>query len=1098
MDELDPEAEETIFEAALQAATEYERERVLSQLCGDNRSLQQRIEALLEAYNHSDAFEPPSNQLGGLLKVFGSLEGQVLGNYQILERLGEGGMGEVYLARSQSPGRMMVALKVIKPGMDTRQVIARFELERRSLQRLDHPNIAKHLHSGVTDSGRAYFVMELVRGIPITTYCERHRLSVEQRLRLFVDLCSAVQHANANGLVHRDLTPNNLLVVHKEERPQVKVIDFGVAKALTAEPSCHSVFTGAVQWLGTPTYMSPEQAKWSSDVDVRSDVYSLGVLLFELLTGSTPLQIPAGDATDLDTLRKLIVEQAAPRPSDRVLAAPHLVEGRTSTGLSAKQLRELLRPKLDWIVLKALEKPKEQRYRSAGELADDVTAYLNRQPIKARPPGLARHLEAYLRHAVSSAWTPWLLSATAAAAVVFLFATLRQPLESDRPPVPDAPSRATLRSTASQAAVAEDVRKAARFLKIGDVDDARRTLAAVDEQGANSAIRFALGHLRRQSSSPTTQPAHTDLVLSADESPDGRYVASSDKGGEIIVWDQHEQREVRRWQAASSELTSLQYSPNGRWLAVAGKDKCLQVWRVSDWSLAFELYGHDNTINSLAWAPDSNRIATGDRGGDVRIWDTNTSQFHRPVERYPDVIDALKWSPSGKYLAVTCQPVGVQVLKTSDWQLHFDIADPTLDALALDYSPDEELIAAAGWGGRVIVADMRDGQLRSSVIAPAVSALAFGPADEIYLGTTQGELRVLQAYHGNRSWEETHHMKLPAENGYVRRIIYERGGKSIGVAVGNSVLWKNKEAILGHSWQQGRNATSIGCSSDLNCVFRLQEQRRLVLDKSDLQENEFPFSLPLHHAAPDYLPDRQLLCTAGRTGNRSMLFLYNLYERTVTRQFPLPVYVRHLAFCDAGEAVVLSSNEGHAYVWYLDTGYCPKLSGFDSTQDVLTAASRANESFLICAADSRTVQCRSIHSLKPIAQITTDAAVSVIRYSTRGDTVAICEMGRLSVWSADLSQRLWTVPLTTPHAPVPACCVCFSEDDTALAVLLEDGTVKLIDAELRSEVLSVATLNRPSHKNLWWLAFVRGDLVMGHAASEILSVIPGGDHVVSH
>jgi eukaryotic-like serine/threonine-protein kinase len=314
--------------------------------------------------------------------------GSTIGPYKLLQQLGEGGFGIVYMAEQEKPVRRTVAVKIIKPGMDTAQVIARFESERQALALMDHTNIARVLDAGATDSGHPYFVMELVRGVPITEFCDKNHLGPEQRLKLFIDVCHAIQHAHHKGVIHRDIKPSNVLVTLHDGVPVVKVIDFGVAKATVQKLTEKTLFTAYGQMLGTPAYMSPEQAEMSGlDIDTRSDVYSLGVLLYELLTGTTPIEAARLREAGYAEMQRLIREQDAPRPSTRFSKL-----GDTATivagnrGVDVKRLVQLLSGDLDWVVMKALDKDRNRRYDTPGGFADDVQRYLRREAIVARPP----------------------------------------------------------------------------------------------------------------------------------------------------------------------------------------------------------------------------------------------------------------------------------------------------------------------------------------------------------------------------------------------------------------------------------------------------------------------------------------------------------------------------------------------------------------------------------------------------------------------------------------------------------------------------------------------------------------------------------------
>ncbi len=335
--------------------------------------------------------------------------GSVIGRYKLLEKIGEGGFGVVYVAEQREPVKRRVALKIIKLGMDTRQVVARFEAERQALAMMDHANIAKVFDAGATDAGRPYFVMELVRGLKITDYCDQHNLPARERLNLFIQVCQALQHAHQKGIIHRDIKPSNVLVTVNDGVPVPKVIDFGIAKATQGELTDKTVYTQFQQFIGTPAYMSPEQAEMTSlDIDTRSDIYALGVLLYELLTGKTPFEQKDLLKAGLDGMRRMIREQEPLRPSTRVSSLHD--DERTTTakrrGLEAPKLVSLLRGDLDWIVMKCLEKDRTRRYETANGVAMDVHRYLNHEPVvAARPSALYTFQKFSRRHRAALATT---------------------------------------------------------------------------------------------------------------------------------------------------------------------------------------------------------------------------------------------------------------------------------------------------------------------------------------------------------------------------------------------------------------------------------------------------------------------------------------------------------------------------------------------------------------------------------------------------------------------------------------------------------------------------------------------------------------------
>jgi serine/threonine protein kinase len=389
-----PDADIAVFTEALRLPPE-ERNRYLDKACKGDDEFRRRVEALLEAYEQSGDFlgRPAAERPARAPQVLAGAEkpGDRIGRYKLLQQIGEGGCGVVYMAAQEKPVRRRVALKIIKPGMDTKNVIGRFEAERQALALMNHPNIAKVFDAGATEAGRPYFVMELVRGVKITEYCNQHSLTTEDRLKLFVQVCQAVQHAHQRGIIHRDIKPSNILVTQSLEGVAMPmVIDFGVAKATTNQRlTDKTVFTAFEMLIGTPAYMSPEQATLSSvDVDTRTDIYSLGVLLYELLTSSTPFETEELLKAGLDEIRRVIREQEPLRPSTRLskMARADLTKVAQQRQSEPPRLIHIVRGDLDWIAMKAMEKDRTRRYETANDLALDVKRFLENEPVSARPP----------------------------------------------------------------------------------------------------------------------------------------------------------------------------------------------------------------------------------------------------------------------------------------------------------------------------------------------------------------------------------------------------------------------------------------------------------------------------------------------------------------------------------------------------------------------------------------------------------------------------------------------------------------------------------------------------------------------------------------
>ncbi len=757
---MNPTREEALFAAALEQAPA-ERAAFLKGACLGDDALRKRVQGLLAAHDatanllHTAAGTAPTIKLD-LADAPDEAVGQTLGRYKLLERVGEGGCGVVYVAEQTEPVRRRVALKVIKLGMDTKQVVARFEAERQALAMMNHPNIAKVLDAGTTEQGRPFFVMELVRGIPITSYCDQANLTTKERLDLFIKVCQAIQHAHQKGIIHRDIKPSNILVTLHDGVPVPKVIDFGIAKATEGRLTDNTVYTQLHQFIGTPAYMSPEQAEMSGlDIDTRSDIYSLGVLLYELLAGSTPFDAKELMSLGIDAMRKTIREKEPQRPSTRLatLGVDQFTTTAKRRSADTSKLLHQLKGDLDWIVMKCLEKDRQRRYETANGLAADLKRHLNNEPVVARPPSTAyRFQKAFRRNKL--AFTA--ATAVAAALLVGISASVWQAARATKAKIQADASRQAAQASEQKAVAAQ-----ANEAKLREQADAARQQAqaaelaaqrqayASDMNGVQAALaNDNLGRARELLDRHRPAPGEVDL-----RGWEWRYLWQFCRSDATAVLKEPN----------DNSIISLAVSSDGQWLAAGG----LFAGELSVLNLATKEKikvpaGVGNV--RVAFSPRAPLLAIGidsrERGlgqgaanapaGRVLLWDATTRKIVREISLAGECY-AVAFSSDGQTLAV------VDIGRESTISL-WRVADGTtvsswpgsagFSSHNTRFATTPDLSFAAfqrsdGSGNPTIrVIDLKTGQERGVIDpGPGVAGLALSP-DGAMLATTPASLAV--------------------------------------------------------------------------------------------------------------------------------------------------------------------------------------------------------------------------------------------------------------------------------------------------------------------------------------------------------------------
>ena len=862
-----------IFNEAAEIADSAERAAFLAKACGGDAELRGKVEELLAAH---EAMGETSGFLSGATKeITAGVGAEKVGRYKLLQKIGEGGWGIVFMAEQTEPVRRRVALKIIKPGMDTRSVLARFEAERQALAMMDHPHIARVFDAGATENGHPYFVMELVRGIKITEYCDRNRLPTAERLQLFILVCQAVQHAHQKGIIHRDIKPSNILVASDDGRPVPKVIDFGVAKAASdVQLTDKTLFTRFEMFVGTPAYVSPEQAEFSAQgVDTRTDIYALGVLLYELLTGHTPFDSETLLHAGVDAMRRTIREQEPQRPSTRLR---HLARETVETIAAQRQSEQrkliaLVRGDLDWIVLKALEKDRTRRYEAANGLALDVRRFLDHEPVAARPPSARYTFVKWTRRNRGAFF------ASAAVVMALLLGVIVSAWQAIRATRAEREQRALFtkaeaaRSEATEArnealvrAYAADMKAVSIAIADGNLGQANALLDRyISPAGERDVRGFEWGILRsRAVGDEIASFEHTGISAGVALAPDGAWVAAGVKFGDVRVWETATGRLLHTFPALKKRepRCGVAVSPDGALLAYLSDDS-IWVRGTAQWEVRREIPARANLV---AFAPDGRLVWGSERGLHFVNAQTFSDDFEMP-DRAVSLSAVISFTADAAKLCVRAEADVFEIWdvaeKTRRTRLEFDRFCTAV------ISPDGRFVALGTSAGQLHLWDIAAEKAVAKAEAHATWLLgAAFTADSRRLATAGGDQSV-------RMWDLTAPEPLTADIGRWRghwnevwAIEFSRdgkrfvtGGKDAKVKLWNAAPPTRRviETAIAGSAENG------GFSTD-SALFRIRQpdriQFRRVADGALAGEWALPEEYRKQHG--HYFGDGILFCTA--------------------------------------------------------------------------------------------------------------------------------------------------------------------------------------------------------------------------------------------
>jgi WD40 repeat protein/serine/threonine protein kinase len=1051
---------EQLFNAAAELKNPVQRAAFLDAACGQNQQLRAEIEGLLRHDQAAGRFlvEPAAS----LCRPVAEGPGAIIGPYKLLQQIGEGGFGVVFMAEQTRPVQRKVALKILKPGMDTSQVVARFEAERQALALMDHPNIAKVLDAGPTESGRPYFVMELVKGVPITHFCDDNRLTPRERLELFIPVCQAIQHAHQKGIIHRDLKPSNVLVALYDDQMVPKVIDFGVAKAISQKLTERTLFTAFGSFIGTLQYMSPEQAKLNAlDIDTRSDIYALGVLLYELLTGSTPLEDERLKQTAVDELLRIIREEEPPKPSTRLShSGEALATISARRGTEPARMGQVLRGELDWIVMKALEKDRARRYETANGLAKDVERYLKDEPVEACPPTTGYKLRKFARKHQT------LLATAAGFVALLLFGATASTWQAVRATKAETVALVNEQKANANAVRAQDKEQEAnqqrneaqqqRDLAQRHRDEVRalndrlqRNLYASDmnlaqhawEAGGAALVRdllerhipgagetdlrdFEWHYLNRLCHAELLTLRHTDVASSVAFSPDGKFIASgSASGGDhgvggVKVWDAQTCRELLSFKLYENAIgvRSLAFSPDGKRLATAneGPRKPVIVW---DAQTGHELLSIPGGFKSVVFSPDGQRLASGFLPG-AKVWDAKTGRELLTLKAQRRSFCSVAFSPDGKCLAGGDAYGAMKVWDARTGQQLLSLKGHSGDVRSLVFSPDGKRLASASDDYTAMVWDAQTGQeiLSLKQAAGGVRRLAFSPDGKRLAGASFGN--------GVKVWDAQTGEELLAFSGHSDEVLglaFSPDGKRLASASADKTVkvWDAQTVQKPLTLQGGAKSLhdmAFSLSPDGKRLAGGKEDDK-ALKVWDTQTGQELLSLkgPLPWSpAVAFSPDGKRLAASN--------------QDWTTRQEQVKVW-------DAQTGQELRTLKGHAHgatgVAFSPDGKRLATGSWDNTVKVWDA--QTGQELLTLKGHTGEIHC--------------------LAFSPDGKRLASGSWDRTGkVWDAQTGQELLSF---NRHSEWPAGSMTFSPDGKLLAAASPDKTMKVWDAQTGRERLTL-------------------------------------------
>jgi WD40 repeat protein/serine/threonine protein kinase len=1071
----EPTREEELFHEALELPPGQDRTAFLQKACAGDKTLRQGIEALLRAHAEAGTtLEPlvPRRFPESATEPITEKPGDRIGRYKLLQEIGEGGMGSVWMAAQEEPVRRRVALKVVKLGMDTRHVIARFEAERQALALMDHPNIAKVLDAGATDTGRPFFVMELVRGVPITEYCDQNNLSPQQRLELFIPVCKAIQHAHQKGIIHRDIKPSNILVTLHDGVPVPKVIDFGIAKAIDQPLTEKTLFTRFEQFMGTPAYMSPEQAEMSGlDIDTRSDIYALGVLLYELLTGKPPFDPDTLVKSGIEAIRKTIREVEPPRPSTRLstLAAADLTAIAKKRGTEPARLSALVHGDLDWIVMKCLEKDRTHRYETASGLAVDVQHYLDNEPVIARPPSsLYRFQKLVRRNKLVCIATAGITLALVLGTTISIWQALRA--EAARAAQADARKHAETEALrAKQAQMQAEQRLADNLVAHGDAlasaqhwdqarDLYREAETAFQKLGLSTFLtRVAAWETYRRSPPPLSSlAAHrtpsTDvrflpdglhaLSISSDGvirewdvrlgistrsehcgsnscaaiSNDGERILIGSEPGDLTLWDSQHGQALRTWSGHNGKVECVAVSFDGRFGASGGSDGLVKCWDLTTGQVLSSVIAHHGPVRCLAISPDGRWAVSGGKDMTAVVWELASGRMLHRFTSHGDQVFGVAFSPDGKqvlsgsgdfYTAGRGTVLALWNIDTGSVRRTFEGHPSGVSSVA--FSSDGYHVLSGGWDGSVRLWDIGVGRELQTVCAhkDGVCRVAFSSDGNRFLSAD-----INGVVHIWSTKESADLRACPRFEGKVQTAAVSPDGRMALAGSRNGArsrlkLWDVATARQLCGWKHDAEVRSVAISPDSRYCLAGLGNGNVALHDPASESDVYPFSA--HSGAVESVMFSSDTEKFLSAGEDGYVRLWDTIRRRDLREFVQRGALRTVRFSPDNLLCAAAGEGPELSVWNLASGN--RQSGFPTQQgEIKSVAWSADGQRLLSASYDKSIKIWDLHTQHEILNIALSEPVFAGIFGPEDQCAFTGHyLGGINIWEVSTGRLLRTL-----------------------------------------------------------------------------------------